>query len=571
MKRHYCYKHLLLSLLLVTTIGSSSVALAAAPAPQRYENGAVVSASIQASKVGVDIMRKGGNAFDAAAATGFALAVTFPLAGNVGGGGFMVAYDSQGQAITLDFRETAPAAAHKDMYLDAKGDVIPGMSLRSPQASGVPGSVDGLLRIWEDHGSGKISRRALIAPAIRLAKKGFNLSAQEAASFNAGRSRFEKDSGASKIFLHPERRPWKAGDRFVQPDLARTLKRIARHGRDGFYQGTTAELLATQHASSGGLITESDLADYRSKYRDAVSGSYKDVDIISMGPPSSGGILLVHMLNMLDQFDIKTAGWNSAQTIHILTEIQRRAYADRAAHLGDQDYWNVPLAWLGSKGYALERAATINLEQATPSSEISAGPPPAYESEETTHFSAADASGNLVSITTTLNTGYGSGIVIDGAGFLMNNEMDDFSSKPGTPNAYGLIGSEANAIAPGKRMLSSMTPTIVLRDNKPWLALGSPGGSTIITTVLQILLNVHEHGMNIQEAISAPRHHSQWLPDVVTHEPRAFTHDTRQRLVALGHELKERSSIGQANALEIRDDGIYAAPDPRSNNAATGY
>jgi gamma-glutamyltranspeptidase/glutathione hydrolase len=545
-------------------------ALAASPEPFQAEHAVVVSASDLPSQVGADIMEKGGNAFDAAAATGFALAVTDPYAGNLGGGGFLVAHTADGRSITLDFRESAPAAAHEDMFLDAAGEVIPGLSLRSPLASGTPGSVDGLLKIWRDHGSGNISRRQLLAPAIKLASKGFPIPRDLAASLNFTRERFQKDPGASEIFVRKDGQLWQEGDRLIQKDLAKTLKRISRHGPDGFYADTTAELLADQQQQSGGLITLTDLQNYKSIYRDPVTGTYKEYEIVSMGPPSSGGILLIHMLNMLEPYDLKAFGWNSAQTIHLLTEVQRRAYADRALHLGDSDFHPVPLAWLGSKAYAHQRAKTIDPTKATPSTQINAGSPAQPESEETTHYSIYDQHGNAVSVTTTLNGGYGSAIVIQGAGFLMNNEMDDFSSKPGTPNLYGLIGSQANAIAPNKRMLSSMTPTIILKNDKPHLILGSPGGSTIITTVLQNFLNVAEHGMNIQEAIAAPRHHSQWLPDTISHEPRAFTKDTQQKLQALGHTLTPRRSIGQANAIHITPEGIQAAPDPRSNNAAAG-
>lgn len=577
MYRYYKKHHFLLTLFLIATIGSSWNAHAASEAPQRFDHGAVVSASHYASEVGIAIMEKGGNAFDAAAATGFTLAVTYPYAGSLGGGGFMVAYDRHGQAISLDFREVAPAAAHRDMYLDAQGNVIPGLSLRSPQASGVPGSTAGLIRMWQDHGSGEISLRELLAPAIRLAKKGYILSPWQANSINGMRERFERDPGASKIFVRHDRQLWKAGDKLVQRDLANTLERIRRNGRDGFYRGKTASLLANQHAARGGLITLADLENYQERYREPVSGRYKNVDIITMGPPSSGGVLLVYMLNMIERYDIKSSGWNSAQTIHILTEVQRRAYADRATHLGDPDFWQTPTAWLASKQYAMERAADINLEAATPSNEVSAGTPPPVESQETTHLSVADSDGNVVAITITLNAGYGSGIVIEGTGVLMNNEMDDFSSKPGVPNLYGLVGNEANAIVPGKRMLSSMTPTIILKDDRPWLALGSPGGSTIITTVLQNFLNVYEHGMDVQEAISAPRHHSQWLPDRISYEARAFTRDTEHRLIELGHELKLYTSssgmatIGNSNALQLTLEGIYAAPDPRGDSAAAGY
>jgi gamma-glutamyltranspeptidase/glutathione hydrolase len=531
----------------------------------------VVSASQLASQVGADILDQGGNAFDAAAAVGFALAVTYPQAGNLGGGGFMIAVTEKGDAVSLDFREKAPFGASKDMYLDAQKEIIPGLSLRSPRASGVPGSVDGLLKMWQDHGSGRISRKKLMAPAIRLAREGFPISYRLSQSLNGAKIRFQKNAGAEKIFVRKNEESWKPGDLLVQRDLAQTLRRISKQGREDFYEGTTADILVKQHESTGGLITRQDLSEYASIYRTPIFGSYRQYDIVSMGPPSSGGVLLVQMLNMLEPYDLKTSKWNSAETVHFLTEIQRRAYADRSLHLGDSDFYDVPTALLTSKTYAGERSKSISREKATLSTTIFAGALDSVESEETTHYSVADQWGNAVSITTTLNGGYGSGIVIDGAGFLMNNEMDDFSSKPGSPNMYGLIGSEANAIEPGKRMLSSMTPTIVVKDDKPFLVLGSPGGSTIITTVLQNVINVVDHGMNIQEAINAPRHHSQWLPDQISLEPRAVSPSTKKKLEAMGHKVLEGRVIGQANAIMITEEGFFGAADPRSNNAAVGY
>ena len=563
--------HCLQALVAAAVVFTSGSAYAASRDPVYAENGMVVSASVRASETGVKILESGGNAFDAAAAVGFTLAVTYPQAGNIGGGGFMVAYKVAGDAITLDFREKAPVDAHRDMFLDASKNVIKGLSTNSPLAAGVPGSVDGLLRIWRDHGSGNISRRALLAPAIRLARKGFPVSRNLAASLNRARERFARDPGASEIFIRGDGRPWKAGDKLVQRDLARTLERIADGGRDGFYAGSVADLFAEQQAAQGGMIGRDDLRRYESVYRPAVVGTYRDYDIITMGPPSSGGIVLVHMLNMAERYEIGALGWNSSKSIHLLTEIQRRAYADRAEHLGDPDFWKVPEQRLTSETYADDRIVDIYMDRATPSTEVRAGTVSIRESAETTHYSVVDARGNCVAVTTTLNTGFGSGIVVQGAGFLLNNEMDDFSLKPGVPNTYGLVGGEANAIEPEKRMLSSMTPTVVLRDGRPFLVLGSPGGSTIITTVLQNFLNVVEHGMDIQEAIAAPRHHSQWLPDVIVYEPRAFPADVAERLRAMGHTLRERGSIGQANAILIKSDGLYGAPDPRSDNAAVGH
>jgi gamma-glutamyltranspeptidase/glutathione hydrolase len=530
----------------------------------------VVSASPEATQAGVDILRDGGNAFDAAAAVGFALAVTWPEAGNLGGGGLMVAVKAGGDVVTLDFREKAPARADRDMFLDAEGNVVVEMSLRSPLASGVPGAVDGLLRIWHDHGSGEISLRELVGPAARLARDGFLLSDELAESFNERAEFFGNDPGAERIFVRDDGRPWSAGDRFRQRDLAKTLRRIAHDGRDGFYSGRTAKLTVDQQSETGGLISQRDLDDYESVYRPPVTGTFRGYEIVSMGPPSSGGVLLIQMLNMLDRFPVETMKWGSAEYIHLLTEVERRAYADRAEHLGDSDFWDVPVAKLLSREYAAARTETIEMGRATPSSEVSAGAPVA-EASHTTHYSVVDAQGNAVAVTVTLNASFGSGIVIDGAGFLMNNEMDDFSAKPGVPNLYGVTGGEANAIAPGKRMLSSMTPTVVMREGKPRMVLGSPGGSTIITTVLQVFLNVALYGMNIQDAVNAPRHHSQWLPDVIMYEPGTIDAEVADRLRAMGHTLGEPRKIGAANCIFIGADGVLGAPDPRRQSSAAGF
>ena len=458
------------------------------------ENGMVVSASPFASETGVAIMKRGGNAIDAAAATGFALAVTFPSAGNLGGGGFLVACMESGEAFTLDFRERAPLAARRDMFLDIQGEVIPDISLKTIFGVGVPGSVDGLLRVWRDRGSGKISRRALLAPAIRLAEDGFEITNAMAVELNRLQAFFGKDPGAAAVFIRRDGRDWREGDRLIQEDLAETLMRIAEEGRDGFYRGAVADRIVRQMRQSKGIIGYEDLARYESTYRWPVTGTFENHTVVSMGPPSSGGVLLVQMLNMLEHFPLERLGWNRAPYIHVLTEVERRAYADRSQHLGDPDHWDVPVEKLISKAYARERYADISMDRATPSEDVRPGSSSSYESIETTHYSVVDGSGNAVSVTTTLNTGFGCGIVVQGAGFLLNNEMDDFSAKPGVPNFYGLVGSEANAIEPGKRMLSSMTPTIVLKNREPFLVLGSPGGSTIITTVLQIVLNVLVHG-----------------------------------------------------------------------------
>ena len=540
------------------------------------ENGMVVSTSRHASQVGIDILKDGGNAVDAAVGVGFALAVTSSSNGNIGGGGFMVARFSDGQTFTLDYREMAPIKAERNMYLDESGNIIKGKSRSTHFASGVPGSVDGLLKAWGDHGSGNISIERLLSPSIKLAKKGFDLSNYEADRFNKNKDRLSKHPETKRIFARDDRE-WKSGDIFYQSDLAETLERIMENGRDGFYKGKTADLIVEEMKNVGGWITHKDLENYTSKYRDPIKGSFQNYDIISMGPPSSGGILLIHMLNMFDEImnnpenSSIDLSYNSLDYIHILTEIERRAYADRAEHLADADFWDVPEEMLLSKFYAKERVSSININEATLSTDISYGNSYINQSEETTHYSIVDKQGNAVSVTTTINSGYGNGITITGAGFLMNNEMDDFSSKPGEPNMFGLLGNEANAIEPKKRPLSSMTPTIVLKDDKPFLILGTPGGSTIITTVLQNFLNVVIHGMDIQEAVSSPRVHSQWMPDMVFHEKGGLSKILIRKLSERGHDVKLRGNIGEANGIMINDQGFWGGPDSRGENTAIGY
>ena len=558
--------YLIITLVFTTLNGAS-------PYPVFSENGMVVSTSRQASETGVEIMKKGGNAVDAAVATGFVLAVTSSSNGNIGGGGFMVVRMADGTTFTLDYREIAPAAAHRDMYLDDNGDVIENMSLRTRAACGVPGTVDGLLKIWADHGSGNISRRELLAPAIALAEKGFELSHYEASRFNSYKELFSSNEAAAEVFIRHDGRPWKDGDKFVQKDLSKTLKQIARDGRDGFYTGKTADLIVAEMNRGIGLITYEDLLNYKSKYREPVMGSFKDFDLISMGLPSSGGTILVEMFNMLENFPLAELGWNSSNYIHLLTEVERRAYADRAEHLGDSDYWQPPLFMLINKEYAKDRISDFSPDQATPSRNIFAGDPSVYESLETTHFSVVDKEGNAVSGTTTINLSYGGGFLVKGSGFFLNNEMDDFSAKPGVPNAFELVGNDANAIESGKRPLSSMTPTIVLKNYKPFIILGSPGGSTIITTVLQTILNVTVHNMDIQEAVSAPRIHSQWLPDVIMAEQYSIIKDVEESLKSKGHIIEpyKWTKIGEMNAILINENGYFGAADTRGENTAVGY
>ena len=545
--------------------------LAQSQDPIFAENGMVVSTSKQASEIGIRILKEGGNAIDAACAVGFALAVTSSSNGNIGGGGFMVTYLADGTVFTLDYREKAPAAAYRDMFLDDNGDVIKDMSLKTRASSGVPGSVDGLLKAWSKYGSGNISLRELLYPSISLAERGFKLSVYEAQTLNTFKELFSNNEAASKIFIRSDNRDWKSGDRLVQKDLGKTLKRIARYGRNGFYSGITADLIISEMDKGAGYITYEDLRQYESKFREPVTGTFNQYEIISMGPPSSGGTILIEMLNMLELFPLNDFIWNSSNYIHLLTEVQRRAYADRAEHLGDADFWNSPTNMLLKKSYAKNRIKDFSPKKASPSKQILPGDPYAFESSETTHYSIIDKYGNAVSVTTTINLAYGSGIVVDGAGFFLNNEMDDFSSKPGVPNSFGLVGNEANSIEPGKRPLSSMTPTIVLKNKKPFLILGSPGGSRIITAVLQALLNITIHNMSLKEAVSLPRVHSQWLPDAVYFEENSLNDDVKELLIDNGHTILPFSYIGNVNAILINENGYTGYGDPRGENTAKGY
>ena len=531
--------------------------------------GAVASRSPQATEVGIEVLRRGGNAIDAAVAVGFALAVTHPSAGNLGGGGFMVIRLADGELVANDHREKAPFKAHRDMYLDDGGEVVEGLSTASHLAVGVPGTVDGLLGVLERHGT--LTRQEIVAPAVALARNGFPLPEDLAGQFQRLRGRFEPYPASLAKFTRADASPLEAGDLFRQPDLAATLARIAAHGRAGFYEGTTADLIVAEMARGGGLISRRDLAEYRSVWREPVRGTYRGYEIVSMSPPSSGGTLLIQMLNMLEPYDLATLGRGSPAVAHLMIEAERRAYADRAEHMGDTDFYDVPLGMLMDKDYARHRFADFGPDTASRSADIGAGTWPT-ESPETTHVSVMDGDGNAVAYTTTLNLGYGSKIVVTGAGFLLNNEMDDFSSKPGVPNSFGLVGAEANAIEPGKRMLSSMTPTLVLKDGEPVLVTGSPGGSTIITTVLQVVTNVIDHGMDVAAAVAAPRFHHQWLPNQVRHEPGAISADTLASLSKMGHVgFRETPGIGDANSVMRVGDEITARSDPRNAGAAAAY
>ncbi len=572
MKSHSCLKlpfYLLLALCLSCNTAydsdkASSEELIAIP-----KQGCVVSAQPLASKVGIDILKSGGNAYDAAIATQFALAVVYPIAGNIGAGGFAIIRTAEGDLDALDFREKAPKAAHRDMFLDEQGEVIPQLSTHGALSAGVPGTVDGMIRLHERYGS--LSWQALLDPAIQLAKEGFHITAQQAGNLNEFKPDFDTVNSLPTAFQKEE--AWKEGDRLIQPELARSLERISNLGRIGFYMGPVAEAIITTMKAHGGLITQEDLDDYESIWRSPIVGDYKGYHIISMCPPSSGGVALLQLLEGTENFPISDYGPLGSKSIHLMTELERRVYADRATHLGDADFYEVPLDMLLDTLYMDERAADIELDHASPSATISAGILLPAESMQTTHFSIVDKEGNAISLTTTLNGAYGSFLVAEGAGFLLNNQMDDFSIKAGFPNMYGLVGEEANSVQPEKRMLSSMTPTIVERaDGSLFMVLGSPGGSTIITSVYQCILDVIEHGMSMQEAVDAPRFHHQWLPDLLYHEQGAFSDSVKKRLETAGHHLQERPPIGKVDAILIDEDGgLHGAADPRGDDRSESY
>jgi gamma-glutamyltranspeptidase/glutathione hydrolase len=531
----------------------------------RVIHGAVVSAHPLASRVGLSILRAGGNAVDAAIATQLALAVVFPVAGNIGGGGFMVAHLADGKNIALDFREKAPAGASRDMYLDAKGDPQPEISQNGILSSGVPGTVAGLFAEWK---YARLPFASLIDPAIRLAEDGFVLTADEAGSLNQAQAGFKGYNTVMPVFVKAG--GWKAGDTLVQKDLAKTLRLIRDKGSAGFYGGITARLIAEEMQRGKGLITTADLAQYEAKEREPVVFGYKDHTVVTMPLPGSGGVLLQQMMKMAEQLPLKSYGFESVRAVHFMTEIERLAYADRAKWLGDRDFYSVPVDALTSEPYLRQRMALIDPVLAGHSRDIQAGVIPP-EHKETTHLDVVDGEGNAVSITTTLNGGYGSSVVVGGAGFLLNNEMDDFSSKPGTPNMFGAIGGDANAIAPGKRMLSSMTPTIVLDRGKPSLIVGTPGGTTIITSVFQTLLDVLEFGMTTEDAVDKPKFHHQWQPDEVDLE-RGFPDSTRDELKKLGYKVEQWGSIGRTEVIRVFPDGrIEAVADNRGADEADGY
>ena len=538
--------------------------------PVVARHGMVATQEATATKVGVDILRKGGNAVDAAVAVGFALTVTLPRAGNIGGGGFMMVHMAGGgDTVAIDYREMAPAGATQDMYLDASGNVDKQRARFSYLSVGVPGTVAGMALALEKYGT--MSLAEVIAPAIYLAREGITVTPQMADTFRRRVKRFSKHAATARIFLHPDGTPLAEGERLVQSDLAGSLSQIAAQGPDAFYRGEIAEKIAADMAAHDGLITKDDLENYRAIVRKPVHGTYRGYDIYSMPPPSSGGIHVIQILNILEDYPIAFLGHNTADTIHLMAEAMKLAYADRSKYLGDPDFWKVPMAGLTSKAYAAKLRERISLRYATPSEHIEPGSPLPYESNETTHFSVMDGAGNVVSNTYTLNFSFGSGIVAEGTGILLNNEMDDFSAKPGVPNAYGLVGGEANAIEPGKRPLSSMTPTIVFKDGEAWFATGTPGGSRIITTTLQIIMNVVDHEMNIAAATGAPRIHHQWLPDKLRVEV-GISDDTLDKLSTMGHQIDVGNAMGSTQTVMHVEGAFLGAADPRRvGSLAQGY
>lgn len=533
------------------------------------QNGMVSSQHALASEAGLEILKKGGNAIDAAVAVGFSLAVVLPRAGNLGGGGFMLIHDAGKQKTTsINYREMAPLTSHRDMYLDPDGNVVRMKVIASYQAAGVPGTVAGLTDALEKYGT--MSLKEVMAPAIKQAEEGFVVTYDLARILRSSARRMKAWPETAKIF-YKEDSYYEAGDILKQKDLAWSLKQISKHGPKAFYGGEVGKRIVKDMEANNGLITMEDLDAYVAEEVEPVWGKYRGYDIASMPPPSSGGVHIIQMLNMLEAFPLGYLGHNSAETIHLMAEVMKLAYADRSEHLGDPNFWDVPVDGLTSTAYAEELLEGIDRWTTTPSEEIKAGKPQAYESEETTQFTVIDKHGNVVSNTYTLNFSFGSGIVAKGTGIILNNEMDDFSAKPGEPNAFGLLGGEANSVQPKKRPLSSMTPTMVFKDGQPYFATGSPGGSRIITTVLQVILNIIDHDMNVSEASHAPRMHHQWYPEELYIE-KGISHDTQSLLRGKGHKVKYRSAMGSTQTIMIRDGYIFGSTDPRRpDGSCVGY
>ncbi|MFE8424823.1 gamma-glutamyltransferase [Tenacibaculum sp. ZH5_bin.1] len=532
------------------------------------EKAMVVSARKEASQIGSDILQKGGNAFDAMVATELALAVAYPYAGNLGGGGFMVYRKNTREIGALDYREKAPLAAHKDMYLDSLGNVIENKSTLGAMAVGIPGTVAGVFATHKKFGSLPIQE--ILKPIIALAKKGVVVTQKQEDRIKKYQHYFLEVNKDSILFD----KPWKKGDTIKYTALAATLERIAKNGRDEFYKGETAKRLVTFMQNNGGIMTKEDLAKYEAKWRTPITFTYDDLRIISMSPPASGGICLAQIMNGIEPFDLDKYGHNSTKAMQIITEAERRAYADRSFYLGDPDFVKIPIETLISKEYTKNRMLDFSFEKATSSTDVSHGNITMVESDETTHYSIVDQFGNAISATTTINGAYGSKLYCSDLGFFLNNEMDDFSSKPGVPNMFGLVGAEANKIEPEKRMLSSMTPTIVEKNGQLYMVVGTPGGSTIITSVLQTILNVHEFDMGMQEAVNQPRFHHQWLPDVIKMEPKGFDKQVKRRLQSLGYELDETNSpvIGKVDAILVLPNGkLEGGADPRGDDTAVGF
>jgi len=565
------------SLLALLAVLQASCVIAQVPAEPvvRFEalrhpvystTGMVTARSSIAAEVGAQVLADGGNAVDAAVAVGFSLAVVLPRAGNIGGGGFMLVYDSEsGQTTVIDYREQAPRTAHRDMFLDTNGDADPQLSRYSHKSVGVPGTVAGLHLAHQKFG--RLPWDRLVQPAIELARDGIDITHALQSSLARRRDRMCQHEATCGYFYKQGGVPYEMGERLIQSDLADTLQLVADQGPDAFYRGAIAEKIVAEMELGGGLIDKQSLAAYRPVLREPLRGEYRGYEIVTMPPPSSGGVHIIQMLNILEHFPVASLGWGGADGIHLLAEVMRLAYADRSKHLGDPDFYPVPVEWLTSEDYGIELAASIDMTQARPSSDVAPGVAPVYESPDTTHFSIFDREGNVVSNTYTLNLSYGSAISVRGAGFLLNNEMDDFVSKPGVPNAYGLLGDKANSIEATKRPLSSMTPTIVFADGEPWFATGSPGGSRIITAVLQTIVNVIDHGMNIADASGQPRMHHQWYPDLLRLES-GFSPDTIRLLKERGHNVKSaQRSMGSVQTVAYKDGTFRGAADPRNPNS----